>query len=1035
MFAAGVAAIWLWPKPKAEVAEICIKKPTVTVSFAVVMLVAGVFSYFRLGRLEDAEFTIKEAQIVTTYPGATAEEVANRVTDPLETAVQQMGQLKKVTSTSYPGKSIINVEMKDNYTSADVPQIWDELRRKVSDNASSLPSECGEPVVQDDYTDVYGVLYAIYGDGYTYAELKEHAKLLRRELLLCDDVSKIDLLGDRQEIVSFEMSRAKMANLGITPEMIKSVVEGQSEATDSGKMRVDDKYVRLFPSGTVKSIEDFKRLILTVSDGEGHCSTIRLGDLMTIKRDYEDPPSCIVRYNGKPAVGLGISTVKGGNVITMGASIDKRMNELLPETPIGIEIGIVSHQASTVEAAVNGFIENLVESVLIVIAVLLFTMGMRSGILIGSILILTVLATVMVMEQVGLIFERISLGAFIIALGMFVDNAIVITEAVLVAADKGLSRTKAAIDVVKQSQWPLLGATVIAILSFAPVGASQDSTGEFCRSLFLVLMISLFLSWIFAITVTPLYACKFLKKKAPPAQGSAPPPDPYDTPFYRAYKGVLRFCIVHRYFTWFVLIALLVASFCGFTKVKQNFFPESTRPQFMVHVWMPEGTSIHATAKRADALAEAVGKLDGVTAVTSMTGGGGMRFLLTYTPENNDDAYGILFVDVDDFHKVPDLMEKAENLALDITPDALVYGQKFVLGPGDAQKIQFRIKGPDPKVLRRAAEQALAVMREDGGLKEIQSNWRNRVDVMVPEIADDRARKLGVTRSDIARSLKQATEGLTVGHYLEGDESLPIVLRAPECERNDPDSLNCAWVWSSSLGCSVPFAQVASGIRTETEDAIFKRRNRLPCITVMCNPKSGMASDARLRVKDGLEAIADTLPAGYTCEWGGEYENSGDANSSLAGKIPSILAIMVMIVIMLFNSLKQTAAIFMTVPLIVVGVVAGLLGFNEPFGFMALLGFLSLVGMQIKNAIVMVDEINAQLASGSKPVDALVASGVTRLRPVANTSLTTVLGMMPLVADPFYSAMAVTIMGGLAFATILTMIVVPVNYALLYRIK
>ena len=1027
-----------------NIAEYCIRKPTVTVSFAVAMLLAGVMGYFSLGRLEDPEFTIKQAQVVTCYPGATAEEVASRVTDPLEVAIQQMGQLKQVTSTSYPGKSVIQVEMKDKYDSATLPQVWDELRRKVNDEASSLPSGCGAPCVVDDYADVFGVVYAIYGDGFTDAELKEHAKLLRRELLLCDDVSKIDLLGDQQEIVSFEMSRAKMANLGITPEMIRAVVSGQNEAEDAGKVRIDDKYVRIFPSGTVKTIEDFERLIVTVPQGDGRFSTVRLGDLMTIARDYEDPPSCIMHYNGKPAVGLGISTVKGGNVMTMGAAIDRRMEELKPETPVGIEFGIVSHQASTVETAVNGFVVNLVESVVIVIAVLLFTMGMRSGVLIGAILLLTVFATVAVMNQMGLIFERISLGAFIIALGMLVDNAIVITEAVLVAAEKGESRTKAAIDVVKQSQWPLLGATVIAILSFAPVGASQDSTGEYCGSLFKVLMISLLLSWVFAITVTPLFAAKFLKKKG--AGGSqlaatknnatiADAPDPYDSAFYRAYRGLLEFCIVHRYLTWLALLALLAAACFGFTKVKQSFFPESTRPQFMVHVWMPEGSSIHATERRVSALADAVGKLEGVTAVTALSGSGGLRFLLTYTPEDSDDSYGILFVDVEDFHAIPDVMKKAEALALDIAPDALVYGQKFVNGPGDAQKIQFRILGKDPKVLRRAGEQALSVMREDGGFKEIQTDWRNRTDVMVPDIADDRARKLGVTRSDIAQSLKQATEGLTVGHYLEGDESLPIVVRAPACERYDPDSLRCAWVWSSSLGCSVPFAQVASGIHTETEETIFKRRNRLPCITAKCNPVSGTASDARLRIADKLEAIGKSLPAGYSVEWGGEYENSNDANGGLAGKIPSILAIMVMIVILLFDSIRKTVAIFMTVPLILVGVVAGLLGFDQPFGFMALLGFLSLVGMQIKNAIVLMDEINAQLAAGVKPFEAVVMSGVTRLRPVINTALTTILGMIPLVVDPFYSAMAVTIMCGLGFSTIVTMVVVPVNYAILHRVR
>ena len=1018
-----------------NIAETCIKKPTVTVSLAVAMLVAGVIGYFRLGRLEDPEFTIKQAQVITAYPGATAEEVANRVTDPLEVAIQQMGQLKRVTSTSYPGKSIIQVEMEDKYDKNDLPQIWDELRRKVNDKAPALPSGCGKPTVVDDYGDVYGVLYAIYGDGFTYAELKEHAKLLRRELLLCSDVSKIDLLGDQKEIVSFEMSRAKMANLGITPEMIRAVVSGQNEAAAGGNIRVDDKYVRISPSGTVKSVDDFKRLIVAVPQGDGKFSTIRLEDLMTITRDYEEPPSCIAHYNGKPCVCLGISTVKGGNVMTMGAAIDKRMKELLTQTPVGIEVGVVSHQASSVDAAVNGFVVNLVESVIIVIAVLLFTMGMRSGLLIGSILLLTVMATVMVMDQMGLIFERISLGAFIIALGMLVDNAIVITEAVLVAAEKGESRTKAAIAVVQQSQWPLLGATMVAILSFAPIGASQDSSGEFCRSLFLVLMISLLLSWVFAITVTPLLAAKFLKKKEKGEGSQQAAVDPYAGGFYRSYRRFLEFCIVHRLLTWLVLLALLAAAVFGFTKVKQNFFPESTRAQFMVHVWMPEGTSIRATEKRVSDMAAAVRKLDGVTGVTAISGSGGLRFLLTYTPEDADDAYGILFVDVEDYRKIPDLIEKSESLALDVAPDALVYGQKFVLGPGDAQKIQFRILGPDPKVLRRVAERALAIMREDGELKEIQCDWRNRTDVMVPDIADDRARKLGVTRDDIARSLKQATEGLTVGAYLEGDESLPIVLRAPACERNDPDSLRCSWVWSSALGCSVPFAQVATGIHTETEESLFKRRNRLPCITVKCNPKEGTAAAARLHVKDALEALGATLPPGYSCEWGGEYENSSDANKSLAAKIPPIIVVMVLIVIMLFNSIKQALTIFMTVPLIVIGVVAGLLGFDQPFGFMALLGFLSLVGMQIKNAIVLMDEINAQLAAGTEPFEAVVSSGVTRLRPVANTALTTVLGMMPLVVDAFYAAMAVTIMLGLAFATLLTMVVVPVNYALIHRIK
>ncbi len=1019
-----------------NIAEFCIRRKTVTVAVAVAMFVAGVASYFNLGRLEDPEFTIKNAQIVTMYPGATASEVAEQVTDPIETAVQQLGQLKRVTSTSYPGKSIVMVEMKDRYGKDDLPQIWDELRRKVNDMASALPQGCSRPMVLDDYGDVYGVFYAIYGDGYSYAELKEHAKLLRRELLLCDDVAKIDLVGDLQEVVYFELPRARMASLGISPAMIENVLRGQNTASDSGHVEIGDKYVRIHPGGKIRTVEDFGELMLTVRDDDGGSSTVRLRDVIDIRRGYQEPPGTVVRYNGRNAIGLGISTVKGGNVMTMGDSIDRRMRELLPQTPIGIEVGVISHQASSVDAAVSGFVVNLVESVIIVIAVLLFTMGLRSGVLIGAVLVLTVMATVMVMDWVGVLFERISLGAFIIALGMLVDNAIVITEAVLVAAQRRERRIPAAIDVVKRTQWPLLGATVIAVLSFAPIGASQDATGEFCRSLFLVLLISLMLSWVFAITVTPLFAAKFLVPGSPAAgrQPTAAPPDPYGGAFYRGYRAFLVFCITHRYLAWAVLLGLLFASIMGFRHVKQNFFPESTRPQYMVHVWMPEGTAIDATEKRAEAMAEAVKSFEGVTGVTTITGGGGLRFLLTYAPEDPSSAYAILFVDVTSSKIIDGLMEKTDEIAHEVAPDALVYSQKFVLGPGDPQKIQFRLIGPDPAILRAASERALEIMRADGGLKEIQCDWRNRVDLIVPEVAEHRARKLGVTREDVSRALKSATEGVTVGSYLERDETLPIVMRAPEAERTGFDALRDVWTWSSNLGCPVPVAQAVNRFRNVSEEARLKRRNRLACLTVKCNAKEGTAAEARLRVRDALEKLGDSLPVGCRWEWGGEYESSQNANKGLSGMIPPIAAMMILVVVMLFNSFRQTVVIFMTVPLIIVGVVAGLLGFGEPFGFMALLGFLSLVGMQIKNAIVLMDEIKAQLAAGVKPFEALVMSGVTRLRPVANAALTTVLGMMPLVADAFYSAMAVTVMCGLAFATVLTMVVIPVNYALLYNI-
>ena len=1003
-----------------NIAEICFQKKTIVYILAAALAIAGVKSYYALGRLEDPEYTIRVAQIVTTYSGATAEEVAQRVTDPVETAVQRLGKLKHVTSTSYPGRSVVMVELRDEYTGEELPQIWDELRRKVTDLIPALPQGCGTPMVFDDYGDVYGVFYAISGDGYSYAELKKHAKLLRRELLLCKDVAKVDLIGDRAETIYIDVPRGKIAALGITPDMLSAALSGQNAPVDAGSWRIDDKSIRINPSGAVDTPEELGEIVIA----EG----VRLRDIATIVRGYQDPPSSIVRRNGKPSIGLGISTVKGGNVITMGRAVERRMRELLRETPIGIEIDVISHQATSVETAVGGFVENLVESVLLVIAVLLFTMGMRSGLVIGGVLILTVLATIFVMDLNGLMFERISLGAFIIALGMLVDNAIVITEAVLVAAQKGESKKDAACAIVKQTIWSLLGGTAIAVLSFAPIGASRGSSGEYCRSLFLVLLISLLLSWAFAITVTPLLAERFLKAKGNGDSGNGGG-DPYGGLFFRVYRRFLEWCVTNKYFALFALVCMLLASLLGFSHVEQNFFPDSTRPQFMVHLWMPEGSRIEATDTNVQKIAEAASGLEGVTGVSSFTGCGALRFLLTYSPEESNPAYGLILVDVESDQVISGLMEKIESVAPGLVPDAEVSCQRFVLGPGDPSKIQMRLIGPDPLVLREFGEKAMDVFRKDGRFKEIKHDWRNRVEVLEPIVAETRARKAGLSRGDVARAFRAATDGLPIGVFLDGDEQIPVAMRSP-------GPLSAAWAWSSRFGKSVPIAQLVDGQRSVSEETRLKRRDRTPCLTVKCNQlESETAASAFNRVKPALDSLAASMPAGYRAEYGGEYENSKEANDTLAPTFAPILIAMVLVVLFLFNSVKKTAVIFMTLPLVLVGVVTGLLVFDKPFGFMALLGFLSLVGMQVKNAIVLMDEISANLDRGLTPYQSIVEAGVSRVRPVANASLTTVLGMLPLVADAFYSAMAVTIMVGLAFATVLTVIVIPVNYALIYRVR
>lgn len=1012
-----------------NIAEWAIKAKTVTLVLTVMSIVGGLYAYTKLGRLEDPEFTVKNAQVITHYPGASAQEVAEEVTDVLETAIQQMGQLKEITSTSTPGQSIILVEMEDKYDRASLPQVWDELRRKVGDARGQLPPGTSEPLVNDDYGDVYGVFYAVYGDGFSYADLKQHADLLRRELLLCTDVAKISYWGEQPECVYVELSRARLTQLGLSPEQVFAALSGQNLVVSAGKVDVDSQYVRIEPTGGIQTVQDIgNTLVLT---GDATQPKLYLRDIATITRGYTDPPSAVMRYNGKPAIGLGISTKLGGNVVTMGAAVDQRLHQLIAETPIGIEIGVISHQASSVTTSINSFVISLVEAIAIVVGVLMVAMGLRSGLLIGFILLQTVLATFVVMLVNGVMLERISLGALIIALGMLVDNAIVVVEGVLVGIQKGQSPVKAASDIVKQTMWPLLGATLVAILAFAAIGASQDSTGEFCRSLYQVILYSLFISWILAITVTPLLGVMMLKAKPLPPGETAK--DPYGGAFFRGYKAFLEVCIRWRWATVIVLVVMMVLAVIGFGRVEQSFFPEATRPQFMVHCWLPQGTRIQDTADTIARLEEEIGTYDGVTGVSTFVGRGALRFILTFTPENPNSGYALLLVDVEDYALMDQFMPRIEAFAHEHLLDAQVFTRKFALGPGDAQKIQARFRGPDADVLRSLSQQARQVMLAEPDTRDIVDDWRDRVPVAQPVIADTAARNAGVTRAEIAAAMSYTFGGQQVGVYREIDDLLPIIARAPEVERNDVANLVDAPVFSPVAGRAIPLRQVVRDVATVSENQQVQRRYRLPTITVKCDPDSGLtASEVLAQIRPKVEAIP--LPAGYTLEWGGEYEDSGKAQAGLAAKIPPILIFMILIVIALFNSLKQPLIIFLTVPLAIIGVTTGLLAFNQPFGFMALLGFLSLVGMQIKNAIVLIDEIKLQIGTGRDPYTALVESGMSRVRPVSMAALTTVLGMIPLLTDVFFAAMAVTIMVGLTFATVLTLIVIPVLYAIFYRI-
>ncbi len=1018
-----------------NIAELSIKHKTVTLVGVVMIVLGGAWAYQNLGRLEDPEFTIKEAQVITTYPGASAEEVAEEVTDKIEEAIQEMGQLKLLTSISEPGRSTIRVEVKDKYDKDSLPQVWDELRRKVNDvqlQLQELPG-VGTSVVVDDFGDVYGVFIAIYGEGYSYAELSDYVTFLRKELSRVTDVAKVTAFGEQKEVIYVEISRAKMAQLGVSPEELQASLAGQNLVTPGGYVEVSELYLRIEPTGRFTSVEEIGDLLIIQQGASATSTKLYLRDIATITRGYADPPGTLMRFNGQPAIGLGISTVEGGNVVRMGEALQARMKELEPQRPEGIEIGVIAVQSEAVTVAVNGFIVSLAQALVIVIGVLIVAMGLASGLLIGVILLLTVLGTFIIMYAQGVMLERISLGALIIALGMLVDNAIVVVEGILMNLRRGMGKVEAASQIVKQTMWPLLGATVVAVLAFAAIGVSQDSTGEYCRSLFLVILYSLMLSWLLAVTVTPLLGTMVLKAK----KGDADK-DPYGGIIFTLYRGLLKGCLKFKWMTVLILIAMLILATWGFGFVEQSFFPSSTRPQFMVHYWLPQGTHIEVTDERVIALGDYVQSLDGVTDVAGFVGQGSMRFLLTYSPEDANSAYGMLLVTVDDYHQIPALMKQIDDHVAahtqDTHEDAMVFSRSFILGPGEPQKIHARIRGRDPRVLREIEQDVLALMRADGNVADMLSDWHQPVLMLQPEMAMTQANNAGVRSADVATAYQRATEGTIFGVYREDDDLLPILLRSPAIERDDVNDLNFLQVWSPVARRSIPIEQAVLTNRIQAEETYIRRRDRLPTITVMADPAVGPASVLQARLMKTFAEQLD-LPEGYTLEWGGEYEDSNDAQNALKGSLIMAFLFMVLTVIVLFDSVIKPLVIFLTVPLAIIGVTVGLLITHQPFGFMALLGFLSLSGMLIKNAIVLIDEINAQAASGATPYDALVNAGVSRARPVAMAALTTVLGMIPLLGDAFFVAMAVTIMFGLSFATVLTLVVVPTLYSIFYRVK
>lgn len=1047
-----------------NIAEFAIKKSVITWTLTVAFLVLGFISYQNLSRLEDPEFAIKDAIIITPYPGASPEEVEKEVTEQIEKAAQEMGQLKRVKSYSERGLSKVRVTMQDQFDKTELPQVWDELRKKLRDYRKNLPPGAGDPIVIDDFGDVYGVYYALTGDGYTMAELKKVAELLKRELLVVKDVKKITYFAERKEAVYIEMSKSKMTALGISQQEIISALQAKNLVADAGKLKIGPEYMAINITGIFKSEKDFESLLIASREGK----LIYLKDVANIRRDYIDPPQNILRYNGKDAIGIAISTRLGGNAVTMGEAVQKKIEKLESEIPLGVELKVISLQSETVKNAINGFIVNLIEAIVIVIIVLLFFMGLRSGLIIGFILVLTIACTFMLMKLYGIMLERISLGALIIALGMLVDNAIVVVDGMKVKMQQGIDGLQAAKEVVGQNAIPLLGATAVTVLAFAAIGSAQNSTGEFTQSLYYVILISLSLSWLTAVTTTPLLTKKFiLSKKKQSDSNSA---KLYDNKFYKGYKRFLEFAIKHRKLSTASVVLLFVISLFGFRFVEQMFFPPSTRPQFMVECFTREGSHIRETEQVVAEMEKYLKEVDGVEFIASAIGGGHPRFLLTYqTPTEATGNYISILVQVDDYRKVKACFQKVQNDLENKFPDVVVNVRKFLLGPGTGGKIQLRINGSDNDKLRHLADKVIEVIREDPQSKSIRTEWGDKVKVIQPVLDEENARRLGISRPMVAQCIKSNFSGSVTGVFREGIELIPIVARAPENERITIENMRDLTIFSPVAGRNIPLLQIVKNIEVVSENSRISRWQRQSMITIHCDARSELSSVLFKRIKPKIEKALnidvdtylnknydenslenhkastikvkhdDFIPIkdmpGYSISWGGEAETQDEAQEALANALPLFFGIMIFVVIALFNAFKPAIIIWLTVPLALVGVASGLLITNQPFGFMALLGFLSLSGMLIKNAIVLIDQIDVNIKTGMDRYTAVVSSGISRLRPVAMASLTTMLGMMPLLQDDFFISMAVTIVFGLGFATILTLIVVPVMYAMFFKIK
>ena len=995
--------------------------------FLAIMLIGGIYSFFKLPKKEDSPFVIKQAVLVTQYPGATPQEVEKLITEPIEREIQSMSDVFQIKSESYFGMSKISIELQPTLAPDYMPVKWDELRRKVANIQPRLPSGASAINVSDDFGDVFGIYYALTADeGFTYDDMRDWAQKIKTELTPIQGVQKVYLFAEQTQVVNVRISVPKLANLGIDPNSIQQVLQTQNLLVNTGEIMTGTYQLRVRAEGTYKSIEDIRdQLIVTKGGGE-----VRLGDIATIERGYMDPPSNLMRVDGKRAIGIGVATGAKDDVVAVGDAVAEHLKEMEQLFPIGMELKTIYPENQIANEANNGFILNLIESLLIVIVIIFLVMGSRAGMLVGSSLLFSVGGTLLIMLIWGVGLNRTSLAAFIIAMGMLVDNAIVVTDNAQVGIKRGLSRYQALVDGATKPQWALLGATFIAVCSFLPMYLAPASVAEIVKPLFIVLGVSLGLSWILALTQTTTFG-NFILKEAKPGESK----DPYDTKLYHKFENVLGRLIKRRYLTLTSVVATLFLSLFIMSIMPQSFFPIMNKPYFRADLIFPEGYGIDDVERNVIKIEEYLKNNDKIKSYSFTLGGSPVRYYLASSSIGPKPNFANVLIETKDAKDAQSEENKFYEYMVANYPDILTRSALFALSPVPDAAIEIGFVGDNIDTLVALTQRAQEIARKNDMVMEVRNSWGNKVPVWKPLYSQEKGLRLGITRQQMAYSLRSATNGVPLGEYREGDVFMPILLKDADRDSMNLNDIKTLPVYSAK-GRSVKVEQVIDDFSLDYEYSVVKRYNRQRYMMMQCEPKRGattMAAFSQLW-QDIQQEVQ--VPEGYKLQYFGEQSEQDKGNKAIAANIPLMFGLIYLTLLFLFPKYYRKPVLIMCMlPLIFIGVVLGLLVFGKSLDFFAMLGLLGLIGMNIKNAIVLVDEIGLQLDSGLAPVNAVIEATKTRIVPVTMASGTTILGMLPLLGDAMFAGMAATIMGGLFVSTILTIFVLPVTYCIFFKIK